>query len=138
MEEQIFRKKSLDRLSSPEQLNDYLHVTSPGIWIVLGAVIFLLISIFVWSSFTTIESYAAGDAVAENGVLMITFDDPQTAANVETGMAVSVGDLHTPVLTLGKNADGSVFATANADLPNGTYRVKVGYRQTQVIKMLFN
>ena len=30
MEEQIFRKKSLDRLSSPEQLNDYLHVTSPG------------------------------------------------------------------------------------------------------------
>ena len=46
MEEQIFRKKSLDRLSSPEQLNDYLHVTSPGIWIVLGAVIFLLISIF--------------------------------------------------------------------------------------------
>ena len=42
MEEQIFRKKSLDRLSSPEQLNDYLHVTSPGIWIVLGAVIFLL------------------------------------------------------------------------------------------------
>jgi hypothetical protein len=138
MEEQIFRKKSMERLSSPEQLYDYLHVTSPGIWIVLGAVIFLLISIFVWSNFTMIESYATGNAQAEEGVLRITFDDTQTARNVETGMTVTVGDVSTPILTMGTNEDGTVFATANADLPDGKYQVKVGYRQTQVIKMLFN
>ncbi len=34
MEDPIFRKKSLDKLSSPEQLNDYIKVTNPGVWII--------------------------------------------------------------------------------------------------------
>ena len=28
----LFREKNLERLESPEQLNDYLRVTSPGVW----------------------------------------------------------------------------------------------------------
>ncbi len=30
MENQIFRKKSIERVSSPEQLNDYVRVSNPG------------------------------------------------------------------------------------------------------------
>ena len=41
MSDQIFRKKSLDRISSPEQLNDYIRVANPGIWMILAAVIIL-------------------------------------------------------------------------------------------------
>jgi hypothetical protein len=37
----LFRKKSIERISSPEQLNDYLRVTSPSTWIILIAVIVL-------------------------------------------------------------------------------------------------
>ena len=33
----VFRKKTLDRISSPEQLTDYLRVTNPGIWVALVA-----------------------------------------------------------------------------------------------------
>ena len=42
MEESLFRKNSVEHISSPEQLNDYLRVTSPAIWVVLIAVIILL------------------------------------------------------------------------------------------------
>ena len=28
----LFREKNLERLESPEKLNDYLRVTSPGVW----------------------------------------------------------------------------------------------------------
>jgi len=45
MSDQIFRKKSLDRISSPEQLNDYIRVANPGIWMILAAVIILPISV---------------------------------------------------------------------------------------------
>ncbi len=31
----VFRQETLDRISSPEQLNGYLRVTGPGIWAVL-------------------------------------------------------------------------------------------------------
>ena len=41
MEQQLFRKESMERVSSPEILRDYLHVTSPAIWVVLAAVILL-------------------------------------------------------------------------------------------------
>ena len=38
----IFREKSIERIESPEKLNDYLRVTSPAVWIVLAAMIQLI------------------------------------------------------------------------------------------------
>lgn len=34
----------MERVSSPEQLGDYIRVTSPGMWMVMGAVVLLLAS----------------------------------------------------------------------------------------------
>ena len=49
MENNIFRKKSLERISSPEQLNDYIKVSNPSIWIVLLAAIIFFVAVFIWS-----------------------------------------------------------------------------------------
>ena len=38
----LFRQKSLDRISSPEQLNDYIRVSTPSVWMVLIAIVILL------------------------------------------------------------------------------------------------
>ena len=48
MSDQIFRKKSLDRISSPEQLNDYIRVANPGIWMIRAAVIIVLGGVCGW------------------------------------------------------------------------------------------
>ena len=45
----IFRQKSLKRVSSPEELNDYIRVTSPSVWIVLVALALLLAGMLAWS-----------------------------------------------------------------------------------------
>ena len=42
MNSQLFRKSSIDRVSSPEQLNSYIRVSNPGVWLVLAAVVLLL------------------------------------------------------------------------------------------------
>ncbi len=47
----IFRDKSMDRISSPESLNDYIRVTSPSVWIVLLAILVLLAGILAWGIF---------------------------------------------------------------------------------------
>lgn len=49
MENSVFRKKSLKRISSPEQLNDYIRVSNPSVWLVLGALFIMLIAAFIWS-----------------------------------------------------------------------------------------
>ena len=45
----IFRQKSIKRVSSPEQLNDYIRVTTPSVWIVLAALAVLLAGMLAWS-----------------------------------------------------------------------------------------
>ncbi|MBP5354141.1 MAG: hypothetical protein J6Y67_03255 [Lachnospiraceae bacterium] len=50
----LFRKKSIDRVSSPEQLNDYIRVTKPSVWLVLIAVVLLLIGMLIWSIFGSV------------------------------------------------------------------------------------
>lgn len=134
----LFREKSMERLSSPEQLNDYLRVTNPITWMVLFSVIFLLVGLLVWSNFAVIQSYAGGTAQASGGVLSITFDDIKTAENVENGMTVIVGDTQTVISSVGRDESGRVIAVAKANVPDGTYSVKVGYRQTKIIQMLLN
>ena len=44
----IFRKKSIDKISSPEQMNDYIRVSNPSVWMILAAVIVLLLGVCVW------------------------------------------------------------------------------------------
>ena len=45
----IFREKSISRVSSPEQLNDYIRVTTPSVWIVLLAIVLLLVGMLAWT-----------------------------------------------------------------------------------------
>ena len=63
----LFREENLERISSPEKLNDYLRVTSPGIWLVLGTVIVLLIGVCIWGVMGRIDATVPAAIVTENG-----------------------------------------------------------------------
>lgn len=54
----LFRKKSLERVSSPEQLDDYIRVTTPSVWLILLALIVLLAGLLVYSICGTVEGYS--------------------------------------------------------------------------------
>ena len=45
MNDQLFRKKSMEKITSPENLNDYIRVASPGVWMTLCAVILLSVQV---------------------------------------------------------------------------------------------
>ncbi|MBQ3705777.1 MAG: hypothetical protein II888_04910 [Clostridia bacterium] len=63
----LFRERSLEAIESPESLNDYLKVTSAGVWLVMGAVILLLIGGILWSIFGRIETSKSVAVSGENG-----------------------------------------------------------------------
>lgn len=128
----------MSRISSPEELNDYLRVTNPRIWMLLVAVILLITGLLLWASFATVETYATGVARASGGDLTVTFDDPKEAANVHPGMEMNIGEDVYQVLAVGTDENNNVIATATGTIPDGTYNVRVGYSTIQVITMLFN
>ena len=51
MNNNIFRQKSIDKISSPEKLDDYIKVTKPSVWITLIAIVLLLAGAVAWSIF---------------------------------------------------------------------------------------
>ena len=56
---ELFRKKSIERVSTPEQLNDYIRVTTPSVWAVLAAMTVLLIGMLVWGVFGSVDIHDA-------------------------------------------------------------------------------
>ena len=138
MDNQLFRKESLDQITSPEQLNDYLRVTNPAVWLVLTAVILLLAGMLIWSSTASIDSFASGTGQVKDGTIQIRFDDSQIAKSVQVGMSVKAGDANAQISSVGYAEDGSLFAVASTTLADGTYPVQVIYKKTQVIRLLFN
>ncbi|MBQ2558040.1 MAG: hypothetical protein II553_03410 [Lachnospiraceae bacterium] len=138
MERQVFRKKSLERLSSPEELNDYLHVTQPSVWVALIAVILLLAGLFIWSGFTAINSYITGKGTVRDGVMTIRFEDNDHADQVSPGMRVTVGGVEAEIDTIGSDADGRLIASAVLAIPDGDYDAKICYRHRKIIGLLLN
>lgn len=55
MNKSIFRQKSLDRISSPEEIDNYIRVTRPSLWLALGVIILLLAALILWSVTARIE-----------------------------------------------------------------------------------
>lgn len=70
----LFRKKiSLEKVSSPEQMDDVIRVTTPAVWIALFALIAILVAILVWSIFGTIELHDAnGDPTRIHPITYVT------------------------------------------------------------------
>ena len=68
MQSNIFREKSMDRVSSPEQLNDYIKVSNPAVWMVISSIIILLIGVCVWGVFGKLNTSIKTGGVCKNGV----------------------------------------------------------------------
>ena len=138
MEDSLFREKAINKISSPEDLSNYLHVTRPSVWLMLVAVILMLGGMLVWSSVAGIDSFATGTAEVTDGTMHIHFDNEQIAENVECGMSVITGESESRISNIGTDEKGVLFAVAPTDLADGSYTVRVIFKQTRVISLLFN
>ena len=71
MSKQLFRRESIDRITSPEQMNDYIRVSNPSVWMILGAIIALLIGVCVWGIFGHIDTTMKTGGICEDGQLVL-------------------------------------------------------------------
>lgn len=92
----IFRKTSLDRLSSPEQLDRLITVTSPRIWLTVITVGVVLACGILWGVFGTIpvKVDTSGILISSGGVSSVstTVNGKVTDVRVNNGDEVKKGD----------------------------------------------
>ena len=133
----IFRQRSLDRISSPEQLTDYLRVTNPGIWVLLAAVIMLLGGLFAWSMVGSLETLTDGVALVENGQAQIMVTD-SGKGEITSDMTVRIDSDEYEIATVEKDDFGRTVALAPVNEADGKYDVKIVIESIHPIKFLFS
>lgn len=157
MDKQLFRKASIDRVSSPEQLNDYVRVSNPSVWILLAAVIVLLIGVCVWGIFGQLETKIAAAGTAENGVFACYVTE-ENAEKIKVGMTVNVDGNTLSVseisakpiavsvqtdeylMHLGNYSEGDWLyeITAHGTLADGTYKAEIVTESVSPMSFVLN
>ena len=90
MKSELFRKKALDQISSPEQLNDYIRVVNPSIWFMMVGVIIFLVGVCVWEIFGKLDTLLSVAAVNDNGRL-VCYVKEADISSVNRDMDVEIG-----------------------------------------------
>lgn len=133
----IFRKESMERISSPEELTNYLKVTNPGIWMMLAAVVILFAGLFAWSMAGSLETVADGVAVIENGEAQIMITDT-TNGGITSGMTVRINGDEYSIADVKYDDYGRAVAFAAIDKDDGRYSVSIVTETVHPIRFLFD
>jgi len=133
--ETVFRKETLERISSPEQLTDYLRITNPGVWVILTAVILLLAGLFAWSMIGTLETTASVKVIVTNDNAQIV---PVDAAIITEGMIFRVNSEEYSVALADNDDLGRYYGLASVDLPDGVYDGTIVVDQVHPIDFLLS
>lgn len=112
----------MDKISSPEQLTDYLRVTSPRMWIIIAAVALLLAAGIVWSAIGSIEIVKDVHIVVSDGEARIVTLIP---SDVEAGMIVRIDEEEYLVSKTEEDEFGIKIGLAYVELPDGQYLGKI-------------
>lgn len=65
---QLFRKSSIEKLSSPEQLDKSIVVTSPMSWIALIGIAFIVVCFVIWAICGSMPSTMDAKGIISNGI----------------------------------------------------------------------
>ncbi len=156
-ENKIYREKSLEQLSEPEQLNEYVRVASPGVWFLLSGIILLLIGLIIWGIFGKITTTVIAPAEVSDGKITcyLLAEDVDKA---DDPLIITIGDVETEAfrdsaetITLDASYDSELFEskylsrgktvtayTCDTTLKDGYYEAEVTTETLNPISLLFS
>lgn len=157
MNEQLFRKKSMDKVYSPEQLNEYIKVANPGVWMVLAVVIILLLGVVIWGCIGYLETTLSTVIVVADGEAMLCAREGDIhklsegisvrvdsmeytiaeipAAPVRAADALSEYAVHASGLT---SEDWVYMVRVNCNLTDGIYKAEIVIERISPISFILN
>ena len=127
------RVNTPQRISSPDQLTDYLRVTNPGVWVLLASIILFLAGIFAWFYIGTLETTVEVKVNVEDKNALVI---PKESPALMEGMPLRVHSDEYFIESIDMDEYGRVFGTAKVDLPDGVYDGTVVTEQTHPISFL--
>ena len=138
MSEELFRKKSLDKIKSPENLDDYIQVSNPGVWLLLVSVIVLLAGACIWGVFGHIDSTVDTSVHVENGAAVCRIAK-ENGTSVKEGMTVRFEGVESVISEIERDGQGYVgLLETDNTAPDGFYAGKILIKSVKPLSFVLN
>ena len=117
--ESLFRQEALERLSSPERLDQLMQIVSPRSWLPLGAAGLIVGVALLWSFLGRIPIHSVGEGIlvypddGSEELVGITFFDQSTGTRIQPGMRILI----VPASVAGDRAGGRVGTVIEVSEP---------------------
>ena len=86
----IFNERAAQKLRSPDDLDKYIKVTNPSVWVVLAACAALLAGLLAWGFFGSVSTSVTTTAL-NTGQEVLCFLDADVVAQVKEGDPANIG-----------------------------------------------
>ena len=155
--ETVFRDKSIERISSPDRLNDYIKLSDPGTRVIIAAIMVILIGACVFGIFGRIDSKVPGVGIVKDGRMVclvkkeygdmftndmkVLVDGNEYAVSMSNDRPVTVGDttdayaLHVGDLQAG---EWVYEFDVNGSFDDGAYALELITEKISPMSFLFN
>lgn len=151
----IFRKKALDRAASPDRLDEYIKVSNPSVWLLLGAICAFLLGVGIWCIFGNIADVQPALLHVENGTATCAIDQSRSSelnagdkvevSGVEgtiveyAGQAIPAAELTEDQLAIAQPSSAWLAAASvSIDMPDGDYPANVTVKEYKPLDLLLN
>ncbi len=139
MNEEVFRKKSLDKVKSPENLDDYIQLANPGVWLIIISVVVLLIGACIWGAFGHVDSIVETTVRVDDEVISCNIPT-EDISFVMVGTAMKVGDYELEISSIGEETPMGYPCTLKSDenIEKGFYPGKIVIKSVKPLSFIFN
>lgn len=157
MSDGLFRKNSLDKIFSPEEVSNYIKTTNFSVWVIFAVAALLLVGGVVWAVFGTIDISVGSVAVCENGTAIcyisendideisdsayVRINDEKYALTDISNLPILVKNLLSPYGLHLADFDESEWAytsSLNTSLQDGVYKAEIVTESVSPISLLMN
>lgn len=129
----LFKDEQVKKVTSPEQLNEYIKVTGVSVWLILAAIILMLAAFCLWGVLGKLETKVVCQmTVNEERAEMIS------DIEVSKDMKIRVGT-HTGIIeTVELSQDGYIAVASIPDVADGIYEGYIITDSVAPVHYLFN
>ena len=86
----IFNKKATEKLRNPDDLDKFVRVTNPSVWVILAACVILIAGLLAWGFLGAVTTSVSATGAVVDGAA-VCFLSAEDIAQVEVGETANVG-----------------------------------------------
>ncbi len=100
MENKIFRKKTLEKVSAPNQLNDAIKIIKPSAWFILIGILLTIVAMSIWAFASNVPNLTEITSIAypqNDEIALFSYVNYDVSKTLEKGMEVHISPSYAPV-----------------------------------------